>query len=94
MIIKLNISEDEQPQFPHITENSNSLWMTLTGHPHIVTLCSFWPHIVNQPAPKETQLFSFESCLLLTGKLRGTLPSQKQIIGADIEIQSMQTYRE
>ncbi len=38
--------------------------------------CNFFS--VNQPAPKEIQLFSFESCLLLTSKLRGIQSSQKQ----------------
>ncbi len=33
--------------------------------------------IVNQPAPKETQLLTFESHLLLTGKLLGIQLSQK-----------------
>ncbi len=42
---------------------------------------TYWLHfvtIVNQPAPKETQLFSFESRLSLTGKLHGIQSSQKQ----------------
>ncbi len=46
--------------------------------------------IVNELAPKETQLFLFKSCLLLTGKVHGIQSSQKhEKKHTDLEIHSV-----